>query len=87
MVERAYAEAAVRNRGELAVILEEFLSPDTLYDLDRLDDVSVASFEDVRRTRSLELLRHPAGSDANVDPSARKVVPSPDLRRQDPGAQ
>src|SRR6266849_4437714 len=77
-----YAEAAFRKRGKLAVILEEFLRPDTLHDLDRLDDVFVPSFVDVRRTRSLELLGHPAGSDANVDPSARKVVPGRDLLGQ-----
>src|SRR6266849_967215 len=80
-----YAEAAFWKRGELAVILEELLGPDTLHDLDRLNDVFVPSFIDVRRTRGLELLRHPARSDANVDPSAGKVVPGRYLRRQDSG--
>src|SRR6266851_10451336 len=80
-----YAEAAFRKRGKLAVILEEFLRPDTLHDLDRLDDVFVPFFVDVRRTRSLELLGHPAASDADVDSSAGKVVPGRDLRRQDAG--
>src|SRR5262249_10076328 len=69
------AEAAFRKRRELAVILEDLLRPDALHYLDRLDDMFVASFVDVRCTRSLELLRHPTGSDGHVDPSARKMVP------------
>src|SRR5271155_5621554 len=78
-----HAKAAFWKRSELAMILEEFLRPDALHDLDGFDDVLVPSLVNVRRTRGLELLRHPAGSDSYVDPAARKVIPCPDLSRQD----
>src|SRR5262249_40846738 len=77
-----HAEAAFFERGKLTVIFEDVVRPDTLHDLDRLDDVLVPLLVDVRRTRGFELLRHPTRSDAYVDPSARKVVPGTDLGRQ-----
>jgi hypothetical protein len=67
------------------VILKELLRPNTLHDLDRFDNVFVPFFVNVSRACGLELLRHPAGSDSHIYPSARKVVPGRDLRRQDSG--
>ena len=69
LLEGLRAEPAPVEVGELAVVLEQVVRPDALHDLDRLAHVLVPLGEDVRGARGRELLGHPAGPDAHVEPA------------------
>jgi hypothetical protein len=73
------SEPAPVEVGELAVVLEQVVRPDALHDLDRLAHVLVPLREDVRGAGGRELLGHPPGADADVDPAVREVVDGGDL--------
>ena len=73
--------------GELAVVLEELVGPDALHDLDGLPHMGVPSREDVRRARGGELLGHPAGAHAHVDPPVREMVTVAISAASTPGAR
>src|SRR3954464_9375626 len=82
LLDRLRAEPARVEVGELAVVFEEVVRPDALHDLDRLAQVLEPLGEDVRGARGRELLGHPAGPHAHVEPAVRQVVDRGELRRQ-----
>src|SRR5215469_563247 len=85
LLQRLRAEPAALEIGELTVVFEDIVRPDSLHDLDRLTHVLVPLRVDVRHACRREFLGHPARSDGNIEPAVRQVVDGCQLRGEDAG--